>query len=175
MNRVVLLGILVLAVPMATAANDTSTDDAVLRGDLKSLKPGDSGLARATIVNRLGVNDTIRLTIGGPAVNTLITAEVDESPSTVRCIDPGNKECLVDVGANARNDVNITVEAISVGQSVMEGTANSTLTELASSDTLDVSVQPTYGQRFVDAPGITALHILVIALAAGIVLALRRH
>jgi len=175
MNRIILLGLLILTIPLAGAANDTSTEDAILRGDLQSLQPGDQARVTATIVNQIAVNDTIRLTLGGSAVNTLITAEVDDGPGAVTCTDPTNKECLVDIPGNERRDVNISVEATSMGQGVLRGTANSTLTDLANSDTLDVSVQPSYGQRFVDAPGITPVHIFVIALMAGTVLLLRHQ
>lgn len=176
MKRLLLLSMLVLAFSStASAANDTSTEDAILRGDLRSLTIGDEARVTATLVNDLPVQDTIRMTISGSATQGLLDVTVDETPSSITCPGANGLACFVDVDGNGRKDVNLTVEATAMGQGVLKGTANSTTTDLASSDTLDVKIGPQYGRQLVSAPGITAIHILMIAFLAGTVLVFRRE
>jgi hypothetical protein len=175
MKRVVIIGLLLLLLPMATATNHTETDRALFSGDLEALTLGDEARVTATLVNRLPASDTLRLTLSGSATAGLIDAEIDSSQSGVHTCSVSGLECLVDIESESQRDINITVEATAMGQGVLRGTANSTLTDQAGTDTLDVSVEPTYGQRLVSAPGIMPLHLLVIALAASLVLVLRRQ
>lgn len=171
MNRVLLLSALLLLFTTIGAAAE-ETDDVIFRGDLESLNLGDKSRVTATIVNELPVQDTIQLTLGGSAVMSgLITVTYDTDPA-VRCLN--QYTCLVDVPAERQKNVNLTVEATAMGQGVLRGIANSTTTDLASIDTLDVNVGPTYRQTMFSAPGITSLQVLIIALVAGAFIVLRR-
>ena len=169
-EKALLISVTVLMLVSVSGAAD-SVDQAVLKGDLESLSVGDRVRATATIVNPLPRDDTIILNLGLRAPQNIILFNPDPDVA-VSCTTPDtlrpDHRCFVDVPAESQKDVNITIEAITNGQGVLTGSVNSSISNLGSSDTLDVQVGPKYGGTLFSAPGIEFVHVLVLGLLAGI-------
>ncbi len=141
----------------------------ILPRDLEDLEVNDTTVLTATIVNPLPATDDIVFTLHGDAlVDGLVTVRIDDDPGHVHACNPSYTECNVDVEADSQENVNITVEATAIGQGTLEGTVNSSRTDLTNHDEIMVRVGMGFPGVDVSAPGISHLHVMLIALLAGL-------
>lgn len=148
---------LLLLTPITAAQED------VFEGDLKALNVDDQAPVNITVINELPIDDQIRISFGGTALNGLVN--VVDYPSEC-ATDPSVSPCIINVTAESQKDLALTVEAISPGQGTLEGNVTSTVTDLSNSDDIAIRVEPRYGGEIFTAPGVTATQLMALLLAA---------
>lgn len=162
MKKVLLFAAILILLAAPIAAQD---DEEIFPRDLEDLRVGDETQMVATVVNPLPVEDQIELTLRGDAINDgLLTVNAVDN-GDITC--PETYRCNVYVPPEGEMDVNLSVEATAIGQGDLEGVANSSTTGLASEDHIAVRVDTGFVGVDVSAPGITGIHVLLVAALAG--------
>lgn len=164
------LGVLA-AVTLLFATAGAGAETELFEGDLKSLKVGDTARITATISNPLPIEDEIRLKLQGSALMTGLISLSPDDPGLVALAEPNTYR--VTVGPDETEDFNFTASATATGQGVLVGVVNSSVSDLANRDELEVRVDSRFTRSGLSAPGLTAPHLFVIVFLAGLALFFR--
>lgn len=137
-------------------------------GELRSLKVGDEITVNATVSNPLPMPDSFTVKFEGSALEQQLAVINYSAGASDDCEDEKNL-CEIDVGPEGENDIQLSINGTAIGDGSLIASVNSSITQLESTDRMEIRVEPYYGATNVAAPGITLLQVLFLA-GAGTVL-----
>lgn len=165
-GMIVLVSVLLVAAAAAAQSGGGSGLDNI------QLSLNQSRDVTISIENPLNTADTITLDFTGGAVEQgIVRLTVRDCAGS----GPGNYPCDITVDGQSTQQVDILVEASSVGQEalIMEGTSGTT--QLTAEDSVSISVDPLTQQGIFSSPGLTIEWLLLLATFATGFYYLARH
>ncbi|MCJ7479356.1 MAG: hypothetical protein MUP63_04235 [Candidatus Nanohaloarchaeota archaeon QJJ-7] len=159
--------VLALFIGLLTGLVAGQTEMSTFESDVKELHVEENVTLNATLTNPLSVQDTLVVVFGGPAITKGLVRPEYEDSNNITC-DALQHRCSVDMAADQERDVQIKLQGTAMGQEILTGTVNSTITQLSSTDRVEIRVDPYFEPVTVSAPGMQGLQVVLMVILASI-------